>query len=77
MVFHQCHFTTFAPSLGGARLSVLEWAGHPLCFMHGTCTREREPAVLDESLRAFQEVDRDRFEEYIAENSNDVPYSTE
>jgi hypothetical protein len=46
-----------------ARLAGLEVAGHALGFMHGSRTRGRKPALMDESLRAFQEVDRDRLKE--------------
>ena len=49
--------------LASARLAVLEWAGHALGFMHGARTPGRKPTLMDESLRAFQEVDKDRLEE--------------
>lgn len=42
--------------LAGARLAVLEWAGHALGFMQGTRTRWRKPALMGEVDREFQQA---------------------
>jgi hypothetical protein len=38
----------------GARLAVLEWAGHELGLMYGTRTRGRKPTGMGEAYPAIQ-----------------------
>lgn len=45
--------------LAGARLAVLEMAGHALGFMHGARTRGRKPALMGKVELELQQVVRD------------------